>query len=210
MDTVVAELYSSRKKLQTARFLQMASAGVVWRNVVQRTCVDCQGRGGSFWTRIRLGKAVARPGVRGQDERNKWQQTSFFFLGIQRRRLAPKVEPGEARFGPELDWEKPWRDQVFGAKMSETNGNRRPFFFRDAEAAFGTQSGTSGARRRFLRCRSLFWTGAASGPKLQNSSITTPAVPETILEVGGMASMDLEDHRLQTGSLQMSISNTHH
>ena len=86
-------------------------------------------RGGSFWTRIRLGKAVARPGVRGQDERNKWQQTSFFFLGIQRRRLAPKVEPGEARFGPELDWEKPWRDQVFGAKMSETNGNRRPFFF---------------------------------------------------------------------------------
>ena len=40
-----------------------------------------------------------------------------------------KVAPGEARFGPELDWEKPWRDQVFGAKMSETNGNRRPFFF---------------------------------------------------------------------------------
>ena len=38
------------------------------------------------------------------------------------------MEPGEARFGPELDWEKPWRDQVFGAKMSETNGNRRPFF----------------------------------------------------------------------------------
>ena len=34
----------------------------------------------------------------------------LFFLGIQRRRLAPKVEPGEARFGPELDWEKPWRD----------------------------------------------------------------------------------------------------
>ena len=34
----------------------------------------------------------------------------------------------EARFGLELDWEKPWRDQVFGAKMSETNGNRRPFF----------------------------------------------------------------------------------
>ena len=34
-----------------------------------------------------------------------------------------------ARFGLELDWEKPWRDQVFGAKMSETNGNRRPFFF---------------------------------------------------------------------------------
>ena len=59
------------------------------------------------------------------------------------------MEPGEARFEPELDWEKPWRDQVFGAKMSETNGNRRPFFSRDSEAAFGTQSGTRGGS---------FWT----------------------------------------------------
>ena len=72
---------------------------------------------------------MAAPGVRGQDAREKWKKTSFFFLGIQRARLAAKVQPGEARFGLELDWEKPWRDQVFGAKMSETNGNRRPFFF---------------------------------------------------------------------------------
>ena len=35
---------------------------------------------------------------RGQDDRNKWKQTSFF-LGIQRRRFAPKVRPWEARFG---------------------------------------------------------------------------------------------------------------
>ena len=41
--------------------------------------------GGLFWIRIRLGKAVAGPGVRGQDDRDKWTQTSFF-LGIQRRR----------------------------------------------------------------------------------------------------------------------------
>ena len=27
----------------------------------------------------------------------------LFFLGIQRRRLAAKGQPGEARFGPELD-----------------------------------------------------------------------------------------------------------
>ena len=54
--------------------------------------------GGSFWIRIRLGKAVAGPGVRGQDDRDKWKQTSFF-LGIQRQRLAPKVRPWEARFG---------------------------------------------------------------------------------------------------------------
>ena len=56
--------------------------------------------GGSFWTRIRLGKAVAGPGVRGQDDRDKWKQTCLFLgLGIQRRRLAPKVRPWEARFG---------------------------------------------------------------------------------------------------------------
>ena len=52
----------------------------------------------------------------------------FFFLGIERQRLAPKVRPWEAGFGPELDWEKLWRDQVFGAKMTETNGNKLVFF----------------------------------------------------------------------------------
>ena len=48
---------------------------------------------------------LAGPGVRGQDERDnerdKWKQT--FFPGIKRRRLAAKGQPGEARFGPELD-----------------------------------------------------------------------------------------------------------
>ena len=32
-----------------------------------------------------------------------------------------KVRSWEACFGPELDWEKLWRDQVFGVKMTETN-----------------------------------------------------------------------------------------
>ena len=73
----------------------------------------------------------------------------LFFSRDSEAAFGIKVEPGEARFGPELDWEKPWRDQVFGAKMSETNGNRRPFFPRDSEAAFGTQSGTRGGS---------FWT----------------------------------------------------
>ena len=41
-------------------------------------------------------------------------ETNFFFVGIQRRRLAAKVQPEEARFGPELDWGKLWRGQVFG------------------------------------------------------------------------------------------------
>ena len=52
----------------------------------------------------------------------------LFFLGIQRQRLAPKVQPWEAGFGPELDWEKLWRDQVSGAKMTVTNRNKLVFF----------------------------------------------------------------------------------
>ena len=50
--------------------------------------------------------------------------------------------PWEACFGAELDWEKLWRDQVFGAKMTrirlgkavagpqddETNGHKLLFF----------------------------------------------------------------------------------
>ena len=47
-----------------------------------------------------------------------------------------------AGFGPELDWEKLWRDQVSGAKMTETNRKTNLFFSRDSEAAFGTQSAT--------------------------------------------------------------------
>ena len=39
-----------------------------------------------------------------------------------------KVRLWEACFGPELDWEKLWRDQVFGAKMTETNGHKLLFF----------------------------------------------------------------------------------
>ena len=31
--------------------------------------------GGSLWTRTRWGKAVAAPGVRGQDAREKWKKT---------------------------------------------------------------------------------------------------------------------------------------
>ena len=59
--------------------------------------------GGLFWSRIRLGKAVAQV-------------------------FGAKVRPWEACFGPELDWEKLWRDQVFGVKMTETNGHKLLFF----------------------------------------------------------------------------------
>ena len=70
-------------------------------------------------------------------------------LGMQRGRLASKVRPGEARFRPELNWEKLWRDQVVGVKMSETIGNKLLFFSTDSEAAFGSESATRGGS---------FWT----------------------------------------------------
>ena len=57
------------------------------------------------------------------------ERTWFILIRTQRGRLAAKVRPGEARFGSELDWEKLWRDQVVGVKMSETNGNKQLFFF---------------------------------------------------------------------------------
>ena len=84
---------------------------------------------GWFWTRIRLGKAATlwRDQVFGA-KMTETNGNKFFFLGIQRQRLAPKVRPWKAGFGPELDWEKLWRDQVFGAKMTETNGNKLVFF----------------------------------------------------------------------------------
>ena len=89
---------------------------------------DPEGRlAGSFWTRIRWGKAVAVPGVLGQ-----------------KRRLVAKVRPGEARFGPELDGEKPWRRQVFGARMRERNRRKLSLFYKDPEAAFGSESATRG------------------------------------------------------------------
>ena len=74
------------------------------------------------------------------DAREKWKKTvggtcsglrnerPVFFLGIQRERLAWKVQPGEARFGAELDWVKPWRGQVFGARLC-TRNERKVLFF---------------------------------------------------------------------------------
>ena len=95
----------------------------------------------------------AGPGVRGQDERDnerdKWKETSFF-LGIQRRRLAAKGQPGEARFGPELDWEKAWRGQVFGDPEARERKGDREVGWDESQMgkscggarAFGTESAT--------------------------------------------------------------------
>ena len=85
--------------------------------------------GGSFWIRIRLGKAVAGPGVRGQDDRDKWKQTSFF-QGFRGGVWHPKCDHGRLV----LDV----RGQDDRDKWKQT------FFSRDSEAAFGTQSATMG------------------------------------------------------------------
>ena len=68
-------------------------------------------------------------------------ETNFFCLGIQRQRLASKVQPWEAGFGPELDWEKLWRDR---GQDDRDKWKQTSFFSRDSEAAFGTQSATMG------------------------------------------------------------------
>ena len=39
--------------------------------------IESATRRGAFWTRIRWGKAVAAPGVRGQDGRKKGKQSLF-------------------------------------------------------------------------------------------------------------------------------------
>ena len=39
------------------------------------------------------------------------------------------VAAAERTAKPKWVWEKPWRDQVVGAKMTETNGNKKFLFF---------------------------------------------------------------------------------
>ena len=150
-------------------------------------------RGGSFSTRSRLGKAVAGSGLRGQDERDQWKQTgcarkmeengwrhvfgakigarnerTVFFLGIQRERLAWKVQPGEARFGAELDWVKPWRGQVFGARLCTRNERKGLSFSRDSEGAFGMESATSRFRPELDWEKP--WRGQVFGAKMSETN----------------------------------------
>ena len=114
-------------------------------------------------------------------------ERTVFFLGIQRERLAWKVQPEEACFGAELDWVKPWWGQVFGAKMRETNGNKLDarekwkktvggtcsglrlaqemkdhFFSRDSEGAFGMESATRGGS---------FWSRIRLGKAVAGSGV---------------------------------------
>ena len=68
-----------------------------------------------MWLGARCGAELSS--VRGQDERDKWKQTSFF-LEIQRQRLAATVQPGQFLdngFGLELDSGKAWRSRLPGA-----------------------------------------------------------------------------------------------
>ena len=86
-------------------------------------------RGGSFWTRIRWRKAVAVPGVRGQDAREKWKKTIFVFKDPEAAFGTESATRGGS-FWTELDGVKPWRCQVFGARMREKNGRKLFLFLR--------------------------------------------------------------------------------
>ena len=103
---------------------------------------------GSVWhPKCDHGRLVGE--VRGQDDRDKWKQT--FFSRDSEAAFGTQSATMGAGFGPELDWEKLWRDQVSGAKMTETNRNKLVFFLgiqrqplgpkvRPWEAGFGSES----------------------------------------------------------------------
>ena len=65
-------------------------------------------------------------------------------------------------FSPELDWEKPWRHQVFGARMREKNGRKVSLFSKDPEAALGIESATRGGS---------FWTRIRLGKAMAGSGV---------------------------------------
>ena len=77
----------------------------------------------------------------------------LFFPGIKRRRLAAKGQPGEARFGPELDWEKAWWGQVFGDPEARERKGDREVGWDESQMgkscggarAFGIESATRGS-----------------------------------------------------------------
>ena len=54
--------------------------------------------------------------------------TNFFFSRDSEAALGSQSATVGGLFWTELDWEKLWRDQVFGVKMTETNGHKLLFF----------------------------------------------------------------------------------
>ena len=142
-------------------------------------------------------------------------------IGVQRERLASKVQPGEARFGPELNWEKPWRGQVFGAKMSETNGNKldarekwkktvgamcsgprlaqemreHVYFCRDSEGAFGTEGFRGSVWHRKCNRGGSFWIRIRLGKAVAGSGlVVVSSVVGFLVNPGGGPSHDLHDN----------------
>ena len=54
--------------------------------------------------------------------------TNFFFSQDPEAAFGTESATREARIGPDLDGVKPWRRQVFGAKMREKNGRTLSLF----------------------------------------------------------------------------------
>ena len=82
--------------------------------------------------------------------------------------MVSKVRTGEARFGRELDGEKLWRGQVFGARMGARK-KRKVFFNGDSEGAFGSESVIRGGS---------FWTRIRWGKAVAGSGVRKGARKE--------------------------------
>ena len=128
----------------------------------------------------RGGVRCSEPGF-AQEMKGKF----LFFLGIQRERLAAKVRSGEARFGPELDGEKPWRGQVFGARICARN-ERKVVFSRDSEGAFGSESAIRGG---------LFWTRIRWGKAVAGSGVLFLGLVAVASRVRGDGPLQLKSMR---------------
>ena len=152
-------------------------------------------RGGSFWTRIRWGKAVAAPGVRGQD--GVWCQDSEAAFARNERKASSFARDSEGAFSSESAtrggesairrgsfWTRiRWGKAGVRGRMREKNGGKLLFFLgiprqrlQEMEenvlfflgiqrSAFGSESATRGGS---------FWTRIRWGKAVAASGVSGP------------------------------------
>ena len=105
-------------------------------------------RRGSFWTRIRWGKAVAAPGVRGQGCASKNERKLPFFSRDSESAFGSESAIRGGSFWTRIRWGK--AVAAPGVRGQDAREKwKKTFFSRDSEAAFGSESATRGGS---------FWT----------------------------------------------------
>ena len=142
MENVFGAKIGARNE-RTVFFLGIQRERLAWKVQPEEACFGAELDWVKPWWGQVFGAKMRETNGNKLDAREKWKKTvggtcsglrlaqemkDHFFLGIQRERLAWKVQPGEARFGAELDWVKPWRGQVFGARLC-TRNERKVLFF---------------------------------------------------------------------------------